>query len=250
MKRTAKQSAIIALFLLSITGSKAQLDRSKYELGLNLGFLVYQGDLTPRMLGSLETQKLSLGLHASKLLSASFSARANLQLGRLKGDDAKYNSPEYRQQRNFNFTSPVTELTAQLVWNVRAKNYDEKELSPYLFAGAGFSIVKIKRDWSNLNTEYFPAESSGLLAGLAEDQIHKLPRILPVIPVGAGLKYFFTPRLALSAEAAYRFAATDYLDGFSRAANPNRNDHYLNYSIGIIYRKGIKNRLGCPALKY
>lgn len=250
MKRTAKQSTLIALILLGAAGLKAQSDRPTYEFGLNLGFLVYQGDLTPHRLGSFETQKFTLGLHASKLLSSSLSVRANLLFGKLKGDDARYSSPEYRQQRNFNFRSPVTELTAQIVWNARGKNYDERGLSPYLFAGAGFSLIKVKRDWSSLNTEYFPAESSGLLAGLAEDQAHKLPRILPVIPVGAGVKYFFTPKFAVNAEASYRLAFTDYLDGFSKAANPNRNDHYLNYSIGIIYRKAAKNRLGCPVLKY
>jgi opacity protein-like surface antigen len=250
MKRTAKQSALIAFILLQTAGIKAQPDYPKYEFGINLGFLVYQGDLTPRRWGSFETQKFSLGLHASKFLSPSLSVRANLQWGKLKGDDAKYSSPEYRQQRNFNFTSPVTELSAQLVWDIRRKNYDDRGLSPYLFAGAGVSLVKINRDWSTLNTEYFSPESSGLLTGLAEDQAHKLPRILPVIPVGAGVKYFLTPKLAINAEASYRLASTDYLDGFSRAANPERKDNYLNYSIGFIYRKAAKNKLGCPVLKY
>jgi len=222
----------------------------KYEFGVSAGFLVYQGDLTPRRLGAFEIQKFSFALHANKLLSPYFSFRGHLLFGKLKGDDAKYSSPEYRQQRNFNFRSPVTEFTTQFVWNARGKNYDERGLSPYLFAGAGFSLVKIKRDWSNLNTEYFSSESSTLLAGLAEDQAQKLPRLLPVVPVGGGVKYFFAPKLAINAEASYRLAYTDYLDGFSKAANPNRNDHYLNYSIGIIYRMGAKNSLGCPVLKY
>lgn len=250
MKRIVNQTTLAGIIAFSAMNACAQLNNPKYEFGLNLGFTVYQGDLTPRRLGSFETQKFSLGLHASKLLSPSLSVRANLLLGKLKGDDAKYSNPAYRQQRNFNFRSPLTELSAQLVWNVRGKNYDDRGWSPYVFAGAGLAFLHIKPDWSNLNAEYFPAESSNLLAGLAIDQAHKLPRVLPVIPVGAGIKYFFTPRLAVNAEASYRLAGTDYLDGFSRAANPDKNDHYLNYAVGLIYRKGAKNRLGCPKLKY
>ncbi len=250
-KRLSTTWALIAsiAFCISNTGF-AQSDNPTYEFGVNLGFLVYQGDLAPGRFGSFKTQKLSIGLHASKILSPFFSARANLTFGKLKGDDARYSAPDYHQQRNFNFTTPATELSALLVWNVTGKNYADKGFSSYLFAGTGLSFLKIKRDWRNINTTYFGPESSEIWAGLAADSAHKLPRIIPVLPVGAGIKYFITPNWAVNAETAYRIATTDYLDGFSQAANPNRKDNYLGYSVGIIYRSGKKNRLGCPAIKY
>jgi opacity protein-like surface antigen len=251
MKRLTTKPAFIAITALCIGMSAyAQIDRAKYEFGINLGFLVYQGDLTPEQLGSFKTQKLSLGLHASKILNPSFSLRANLAFGKLKGDDAKYASPEFRQQRNFNFTTPVTELTGQLVWNVTGRNYDDKGFSPYVFAGAGFAFLKIKRDWSNINVDYFGGESGTIWAGLAADSAHKLPKIIPVIPVGAGIKYFFTPKWAVNAETSYRIATTDYLDGFSQSANPSKKDNYMGYSVGIIYRSGKPNRLACPVVRY
>lgn len=251
MKRLTTKAALIATTALCIGMSTyAQTDKPKYEFGANLGFLVYQGDLTPEQLGSFKTQKLSFGLHASKILSPSFSVRANLAFGKLKGDDARYDNPEFRKQRNFNFTSPLTELTGQLVWNVTGKNYADKGFSPYLFAGAGISFLKIKRDWSNINTTYFDAESSEIWAGLAADSAHKLPRMIPVFPVGAGVKYFLTPNWGLNAETSYRIATTDYLDGFSQSANPGKKDNYFGYSIGVIYRTGNKNKLGCPVIKY
>jgi opacity protein-like surface antigen len=251
MKYLTTKVALIAFITVyaSVT-VYAQIDNPKYEFGANLGFLVYQGDLTPEKLGSFKTQKFSFGLHASRLLSQSFSVRANLLIGKLKGNDGLYDNPEYRKQRNFNFTSPVTELSAQLVWNVTRKNYADKGFSPYLFAGAGFSLIKTSRDYSNINTTYFDPETSEVWTGLAADSAHKLPRVIPVIPIGAGIKYFITPNWGVNAETAYRITTTDYLDGFSEAANPAKKDSYLNYSIGIIYRTGKNNRLGCPVMKY
>lgn len=250
MKRTLLPAVLSAHALLFFTVLQAQGEKPRYEFGINLGFLVYQGDLTPSRLGSFRTQKFSLGLHASRLLNSSLSARANLLFGKLKGDDAVYEKPEYRQQRNFNFISPVTELSGQLVYNLLGRNYIEKGFSPYLFAGAGLSLVKIKRDWSSINLEYFGGETSEVATGLAADAARNMPRLLPVIPVGAGVKYFFTPRLAANAEASYRLTRTDYLDGFSQAANTQRGDHYLNYAIGVIYRTGNKSKLNCPKIKY
>lgn len=251
MTYVSKATAFIAIFIIGTgTVACAQLSNPRYEWGINLGFLVYQGDLTPKRFGSFETQKFSLGLHVSRLFSHYFSVRANLLFGTLKGDESKYDNPEYRKQRNFAFTSPVTELSAQLVWNTMGRNYITRGFSPYIFAGAGFALLHIKPDASNINTIYFDPEVSEVWAGLAADSAHALPRVLPVIPVGAGVKYFFSQRLALNAEASYRLAYTDYIDGFSQSVNPQRNDHYLNYSIGLVYRTGKKDQLACPVVKY
>lgn len=249
MKRNTHQAILFALSMAFSFHLQAQ-NYPKYEFGINLGFAVYQGDLTPEQLGSFKTQKLALGLQAAKLLSPSFSVRAAFLRGRLKGDDALYATPEFRQQRNFNFSTPVSEFTGQLVWNPLGRNYAEKGFSPYFFAGAGFAFLRIKRDWSGLNSSYFNTETSTLFSGLAADTTQTVPRLIPVIPVGLGVKYFFTPKLGMNAETSYRLGYTDYLDGFSEAANPDKKDHYLNYSIGIIYRTGKKNMLSCPKIRY
>lgn len=250
MKRKQQHTLALAFAVLITAPLFAQLNNPKYEFGLNLGFTVYQGDLTPERLGSFKTQKLAWGLHASRLLSPSFAVRGNFLRGRLKGDDALYSAPEYRQQRNFNFSTPVTELTGQLVWNPLHRNYTDRGFSPYFFAGAGLAFLNIKRDWSGLNTAYFDPETSSVFSGLTADSTHAVPRMIPVIPLGAGVRYYFTPRLGLNAETSYRLGYTDYLDGFSESANPSRKDHYLNYSIGIVYRTGKKDRLKCPKIRY
>ena len=53
--------------------------------------------------------------------------------------------------------------------------------------------------------------------------------LLPVIPVGAGIKWMVTPCIAVNAEATLRISFSDYIDGFfSYAANPKRKDAYYD----------------------
>lgn len=221
----------------------------KFQFGVAAGTFIYQGDLTPSGLGSYRTIKPAIGLFASKLFTPSFSARVNLAFGGLKGDDAKYSNPEYRQQRNFNFRSPVAELSAIGEWNVLGRNYISRGLAPYVFAGVGYSFLKIRRDWSNLNTEYFSAESE-LMTGLTEDAQRTPPRGLLVLPIGVGARYYLSDKIGISAETSYRLTSTDYLDGFSQSANPSKKDHYYSHTIGVVYRIGKKNTLDCPVVRY
>src|SRR5438552_16912332 len=151
-----KSIAILILDYNDIKEVYSQPGITKFELGTSLGTFIYQGDLTPSHFGSVKTQKLEFNLSANKILNSSFSLRTNLAIGKLKGDDSKYASPEYRQQRNFYFTSPVIEISEQLLWNPLGKNYYSNGFSPYLFAGIGYSFLNIKRDWSRFNVEYFP----------------------------------------------------------------------------------------------
>jgi hypothetical protein len=252
MMKLIRKEAFITAFSLFCTGTVvfAQQKNPKYEFGAGVGFVVYQGDLTPEQLGSFRTLKPAVGFYVSRILGPSFSLRTNLAYGHLHGDDARYSFPEYRQQRNFNFTSPVLEVSELLVWNAAGKNYDDKGFSPYLFAGAGLSFLNIKRDWSKINTKYFLPESSEIWAGLAADSVHSLPHIIPVIPVGAGIRYGITSSISVFAESSYRLSFTDYIDGFSRAANPTKRDHYYINTIGLVYHPDRKSRLNCPAIHY
>jgi Domain of unknown function (DUF6089) len=238
--------AVISFFSVQIA---AQEYVTKYEIGAAIGVFIYQGDLTPRRLGSFETMRLGLNLHGSKVMTRSFMIRANLAIGGLSGDDAEYNSPEFRKQRNFNFRTPVIELAGLLVWNPLGKNYAEKGFSPYFFGGGGLNFVKIKKDWSNFNAAYF-GDGSDISAGLVLDDQKRPPRMIPVIQLGAGIRYNLSSRMAINAESSYRLVFTDYLDGFSQAVNPKQNDHYHTTSVGAIYRIGKKNTLGCPVVKY
>ncbi len=255
MKPFFKQTFLTVLCYGLGSPLNAQLDFTKFEIGASMGTYIYQGDLTPAALGSWRTAGFRLGIWGSKMLTNAFSVRIQLARGSVTGDDAIYAHPEWRRQRNFNFTSPVTELSALLVWDGLRKDFGQSRLplSPYLFAGAGFAFLNIKRDWSNLNASYF-SETDNAVTGIGADQAHLPPRVIPVLPVGIGVRYLLSSKWSVTAETSYRFLFTDYLDGFSQAANPSLKDHYYTVLLGVSYRLGKifgknKNTLDCPVVR-
>lgn len=229
----------------------SQFNLQKFHIGVAASSFIYQGDLTPAKAGSFKTPALGATVFLSKPLTNAFSFRTNLALGQLKGDDAAYNHPQWRQERALRFKTPLVEISGLVVWNVLGNNFStyQSKIAPYIFGGIGYSSVRIKTDYTRLNAAYFAGEPN-VLTGLQEDEKKVKPRGLPAFPVGAGFSVAVSPKLSIFAEGAYRFTTTDYLDGVSKAANPSRNDYYSSYSIGIVYKPGKKSRLDCPDIKF
>jgi hypothetical protein len=240
--------ATLILFLATIRHSKAQFIPSKWEIGLNVGTLVYQGDLSAGNFGYTYNLKPSVGVWAAESINDYFSLRYSLLRGDIGADESVYTIPEWRRHRNFKFNSSVTEFSTSFVWDLFGKTYREgmRRFSPYFFVGAGFSILNVNRDWSRFDTTYFNSKSAAS-EGLGIDSTHKTPWIIPVIPVGAGVRYMISNHFFLNAEASYRITMSDEIDGFRYSGNPQRNDHYYGVSIGLSYRFG-DNRTDCPKM--
>ena len=196
MKMSLRRNIVTASLVYSSLLSHAQLTPSKYQFGINAGTFIYQGDLTPSTIGSFKTPGFVLGINGSRYLTNTFSARLELNFGKLKGDDAAYNHPSWRQERNFAFKAPVTELIGSIVWDALGRG---RKFSPYLFAGLGYSFFNIKRDYSNFNAEYFAAETA-TIEGLNDDIMHSLSRGLPIVPTGIGLRYRLNNNFSLNTE--------------------------------------------------
>jgi len=205
-------------------------------MGINLGTLVYQGDLTGSLIGNYKPVRPALGLYVGRSLDPYFSVCANLTFGKISADEYKYDSSSWRKYRGFNFSTPVTELAASLVFHPLGEN-SERKLSPYFFAGGGISFLSVKRDWSKLNKNVYD-EKSRVQLGLGTDTLYQTPGIIGVLPVGGGLRYVLGPQLALQGEFTYRFTASDYIDGFKYSGNANKRDSYYGVSIGLSYRFG------------
>ncbi|HEX2607228.1 MAG TPA: DUF6089 family protein [Flavisolibacter sp.] len=242
---TIIHSSILSFSLFFFLSSSAQTRTPLFEIGVNGGILVYQGDLTPSAVGSFKTPRFVLGFQGSKPLTKTVAVRIDFSRGSLHGDESLYSHPEWRQQRNFAFDAKTNEITASLVYQP-VRNI---KLQPYVFAGAGISFVRISRDYSRLNREFFSTETH-LLEGLETDISHSLPRRIPILPVGLGIRYPLSSRLSVSGEAAYRFMNTDYLDGFSQSVNPDLKDHYYKFSLGMIYTFTAKAAWDCPANRF
>jgi Domain of unknown function (DUF6089) len=243
------RSCFMAVLLLVICiSSTAQKKSAKYEIGAAFGAFIYQGDLTPQRFGSYKTLRPGLMLHGTRIINSNYAMRLNFSIASLRGDDGKYNSPAFRQFRNFNFKTLLIELSPQIVWCPSGWKEQGPRISPYLFAGVGLSYLRIRRDASGFDASKFGLEEN-LPARIAEDLQKRTPSLLPVIPVGAGLRYAITPSLMLNGELNYRHTFSDYIDGFSIAANPKQKDHYYSLSVGLICRFGKRNAWDCPPVR-
>jgi hypothetical protein len=252
MHKLSKTAIAAILFFVIATSLQAQ-NGYKWMAAINGGLLIYQGDLTPSAVGSYKTASPVVGFSFARIINPYFAIRGNAAFGKLKADDAAYNNPAWRKSRALNFSTPVTELSAQVVWNPFGNNSNElgMRLTPYIFAGAGVSFVNIKRDYSKLDTTVF-AFNSKTTAGLVQDLADNTPRSLFIMPVGAGLSYYLSKRWSLNYELNFRYTFTDYLDGFSYVANPRQKDYYHSHTIGLVYRFGGNgnDKFGCPVMKY
>jgi hypothetical protein len=250
--KTFRAVSSLCLFYFTFLGSNSQSSLiPRYEIGIHAGAFIYQGDLTPNALGQFNTMKPGFGISGTRNINSAYAVRFQLMRGWLKGDDSKYENPAWRQQRNFNFKTPVTELSIHLIRNIIGLSPNEAGIinfSPYVFAGLNYSFLKIARDWSNFNYSHFAGETS-IVNGLTEDINHKLPKGIFSVPVGFGVRYGVTDKLSFSLEGTYRILDTDYLDGFSHSANPDENDHYHTLTVGLIYSFGKRNRFDCPIIK-
>jgi opacity protein-like surface antigen len=240
------KTTIVIVIVLATQKTQAQFTPSKWEIGINAGTLIYQGDLSEGSIGYTKSLKPSVELWVSKSLDPYFSIRANLLQGSLGADESTYPSPAWRTHRNLAFNSSVTEVSAELVWDLYGKTYREgmRRFSPYFFAGAGFAILHIDRNWSRFDTTYFNSKSTAS-RGLGIDTLQKTPGFLPAIPVGAGVRYMVSNRITINLEGTYRITSSDYIDGFSYAGNPAKNDHYYGLTLGASYRFG-SNGISCP----
>ncbi len=241
----------ILVMIGSMDLCNAQLKISKWQVGINGGVFVYMGDLTPSPLGSFKTLKPVAGLYFSRVLTPSFILRTNLVYGLLAGNESLYSSPAYRQQRNLSFSSSVKEISELFVWNMYGNNNNEigKRISPYLLGGLGLSFLHVNRS-SNLNKSFFVNDPQ-VLAGVEADLKNAPPGMILILPVGAGIEYYLFEKMSLTAETIFRYTFTDYLDGFSLAANPEKKDFYQSYTVGLVYKfNKVGDNVACPVLKY
>ena len=103
----------------------------------------------------------------------------------------------------------------------------DERICSLCFRGRRRKFLRIQRDYSQLNTEYF-GTTSPIVTGLNTDIQHSPPRVLLVLPVGVGVRYYFSDRIGISAESSYRIMSNDYLDGFSQSVDLVRGDHYYS----------------------
>lgn len=237
----------VVLSFVTIVQGQVPTPLSKWELGLSAGPMIYQGDLAPSIAGSFKEVSIGGMVSATRLLDRSFGLRTGLTLGELRGDDRKYGNEAWRQARALRFRTTAVELSESLVYDLFGNNDNHLRFSPYVFAGVGYTFLRVRRDASRFDSTYFAsAQGARVINGLRADLARDPPRGVLVVPVGVGVRYVLTPAWSLNLEANYRFSETDYLDGFSRVGNDGRNDHYYSIMLGVLFKILPNKEMKCP----
>lgn len=207
---------------------------------------MYQGDLAPGAAGSLKTWKPGATLSFAKPFIPRLSASAQVSYAGIAGNDTLYaHAQPYRAYRAFRFAGKVREVA--LMGHFYPLRLDAtRRVEPVVSAGVGVNLRRAVPDASDFTGEYFdPAEN--LESRIAQDLAVNASRPQVVFPVAVGVRYHLTNTWALHTGITYRFTTNDYLDGFSIATNPARNDQYYSLNLGLVYRHGSKKSgLGCP----
>lgn len=211
--------------------TNAQL--STLEVGGFLGTSGYLGDLNKSDWFSREPKPAYGGL-ARFHLNSHFAIRASYNHGRLSGHDYHYAD---RSFRNFSTTTTVDEIIGQIEYSFIADNIPKSprhfrpKLVPYIFLGGGVVLTDPKA----ILTDMLIA-TADIVAGVEEDLNTTYSKLNLALPFGIGIKYRLTPTWTLAADASFRISNTDYLDGISKAANPNKTDRYKFSGITLSYR--------------
>ncbi|GAB3543849.1 hypothetical protein GCM10027577_13330 [Spirosoma fluminis] len=220
------QSCVIARLLLVGLFISFSAQAQKIEVGGGLGGMLYKGDVLPAL--NPLYYGPAAGLFFRYNASRSFSIRAGMATGVLRGEDRASNDP-LRQARNYAFRTTLGEATVDLEYNFlnyklqpKARNW-----TPYVFAGVGLSNFK--------------------------NSVIKARGILN-FPLGIGVKYEINRPWSVGLEFGTRFTRNDYLDGLGERTfgvttnklaqgNPALSDSYTYTAVTLSY---TFYRIVCP----
>lgn len=240
------RTSVIVLMASFAAVKTASAQTSNYTIGIGAGTYIYQGDLVPGDLGSYRHLTPSLQAYAGKWINPYFQVRLSFAKGNLIANDSDYAAPAWKRERNLRFQTSVNELTVRLVFSPfgNADILPDKRLFPYLFAGAGASFLRTKRDWSGISSSFI--SDVKMAANVTLDSAALMPSVLLSVPFGAGITYALSPRLSLWGEAAYHLPVTDYLDGFSYLGHTDKKDNDYSIHVGVSYTLFKNNYTRCP----
>jgi OmpA-OmpF porin, OOP family len=185
-----------------------------FEIGLTLGTNAYNGDVNINASNLSSALKLGIGVVGKYRLNNHFLLRGQVITGALSGSE-KNSSEAWRQERGLAFQTKMTELAGLLEWELMQK----KRTHLYAFGGIGATFFNPVVNYNEPNPF--------ILTDINADAKTPYRKTTVAIPLGLGIKYHLNNNFNLSFEIGARKVFTDYLDGISKIANPNKNDMYL-----------------------
>ncbi|HVU57134.1 MAG TPA: hypothetical protein VHD83_18865 [Puia sp.] len=222
------------------------------EAGITVGPMVFLGDLgghagkgtTFIKDYNMNTTKIAIGAYLTAYPAQWLGFRFSLNYGIVEGDDkhitGKGGDEETRLARALDFRSKIFEGTVMAEFYPTVFLEDEAEdvtgrLRPYGVLGLGAFHFNPQGSFHNQYGEQIwvdlkPLRTEG--EGFAEYPDRKPYSLTQLnIPMGAGIKYYFSESLNISFEIIHRKTFTDYIDDVStRYVDPTLFSHYLSPS--------------------
>jgi hypothetical protein len=232
MKKFITLSTLLILPFLSI----AQKDY--WQGGLFVGLTAFSGDINPQSTPDLSDVSIAIGVSGKVDVTPKVGFKGSLNYAKLVGDDANYES---RISRGFKFNTTLIELIGVAEWEPFGSDryYSDaggnvvmdKLISPYLYLGAGLGFA-------NLNTDFSRYEGANALIrqGIQADRTQGSSKTAFIIPAGVGVKIDITNSISVAVDFGARLSFSDYLDGISQSANPERDDIYFLSGLNLFYR--------------
>ncbi|TAE46795.1 MAG: hypothetical protein EAZ89_19370 [Bacteroidetes bacterium] len=234
---------LVLILALSTSELLAQYRYGYFRVGVSSGTTHYLGDLDNDF--TFQFTKPGLGIDGSYRLNPIMSTRIHFYRGWLKAADSLSNS-EPRNRRNLSFRSPVTEFSAQLVFDFipTERRYSYRPAyTPYVFGGIGIFSFNPQ---AQLNGQWYDLQPLGTegqyLAAIADE--YPLPYRLTqfCIPMGVGTRFALTKKLDLEIETGFRKTFTDYIDDVS-GSYPNLDDLRASNPVAAILSDRIDRTL-------
>jgi len=235
--KTEKARILAILLLLPVmAGAQSfysfQKQRSLLLTG-SIGSASYFGDL--KNPGDLLDAKTGFSIGLQHYFHPRISARSELTVFFLEGDDKKSDDPA-RKQRNLSFKSTNFEFNVVGVidlFPMERRFYQRRKINFYGFLGAGVMHMNPKAE---LNGETYALQPMR-----TEDK--KYARAQFIIPYGVGARVRVNPFLNIGIEGAWRATFTDYMDDVS-TVHPDKTGwdpiraQLSDRSEGMVYGPG------------
>lgn len=221
----------------------------KWEGGLMLGVIDYQGDLSNPVF-DIKQPNASAGLAIRSNIKHNLAIRANLLFGTIEGADTNHEDTDWdRSFRNFSFENSITELSLNLEYSPFAKKWENRSnkypsnLNPYGFIGIGVSMGKAVLTSNDNNLSFMKSRGQDIL-----DDEENTNGVRFVAPIGGGVKVDLSKKVRLGAEVGFRPTFNDFLDGTSAAGNPDRNDWYWFGGLVLTFTLADDNKEPLPMI--
>ena len=227
MNDAFKTALSVGLAALTVVGARGQ----DVDLGINLGFSGYEGDLGgTTLLDRVEQLRGSFGAYGRVTVAEGIALRAYVQHARVGGSDALRPNT---QARNLSFQSDIFEVgLATEVYPFRIG----LPVQPYVSFGASLYAFNPTTEYNGRTVELQPLGTEGQgMPGFAEK--YDLTRL--AIPVGVGVAKPLGYSFVVGAEFNMRMLFFDHLDDVS--------GEYVNYYT-LLDGRGVEGATGNGAL--